>query len=59
MNMAIFVIAIAVVATLISTMLQFFMRGREVSPAIKRLLWATFTAGVAALIITFILIVTR
>jgi len=59
MNKAIFVIVIAIVATLISTMLQFFMRGREVSPAIRRLLWIILIAGVAALIITFILIVTR
>jgi len=59
MNKALFVIIIAIVATMTSIMIPIFMRGREVSTAVRRLLWIIFIAGVAALIITIILIVTR
>lgn len=59
MDKTIFVIIIAIVATLLSTMLPFFLRGREVSPAIRQFLIATFMVGVAALIITLVLVVIR
>jgi len=59
MNKALFVIIIAIVTTMITTMISIFVRGREVSTAVRRLLWIMFIAGVAALIITIILIVTR
>jgi len=54
-----FVILIAIIATLTSIMFQFFMRGREISPAMKRTIWGLFIAGVFALVITLGIIVTR
>jgi RsiW-degrading membrane proteinase PrsW (M82 family) len=57
MNKAIFVILIAIIGTLIPLMFQFYTRGREISPATQRLLWVTFIAGAAILIVTFILVI--
>ena len=50
MDKKLFVIAIAVVTSMISTLIQIFMQGRELNPKGKLLVWVTFLAGVAALI---------
>jgi hypothetical protein len=54
-----FVVAIPIAVILISTLLQFFLRGREASPGSKRLAWAIFVAGAAVLIIAGIAILNR
>jgi hypothetical protein len=59
MEKKILVVAIAIGTIVISTLLQLFMRNREVSPATKKLLWGSFAAGVAALIVLSIVILKR
>ena len=49
MDKKLFVIAIAV-GTMVITMLQIFMQGRELNPKVKLLVWGALLAGVAALI---------
>lgn len=56
MNKSIFVILIAIIATLISVFFQYYMRGREVTPALKRRLRFLFIAGVTTLVAALILI---
>ncbi len=50
MDKKLFVIAIAVGAVVLTTLLQVFMQGRDLNPKAKRLLWITLAAGVVALI---------
>lgn len=50
MNDTLFVIAIAVGAAVVSTLLAVFMQGRELTPKAKRALRVTLAAGVVALI---------
>ena len=52
------VIAIAIATIVITTLIQFFIRGRDLSPATRRLLWLSFAAGIVALIITSIVSLT-
>jgi hypothetical protein len=59
MNKAIYVILIAIIATLISTMIPLFLRDREVSPTLRRLLWISLVAGVGVLLVTLVLVVTN
>lgn len=49
MNKPLFVIAIAVGAVTLTTLLQVFLRGRELGPKARRMLWVTLGAGVIAL----------
>jgi hypothetical protein len=59
MNKGMLVIIIAIVATLISTLLQILMRGREISPTVQKSIWGVFLAGVSVLIITVIIMIAR
>jgi hypothetical protein len=54
MNKGLFVIFIAIFASTLSIVIQMFTRGREMSPALKRVTTGLFVAGV----IMFILMVT-
>jgi len=59
MDKKIFVVAIAIGTTLITTLLLIFMQGRDLSPSAKRLMWASLAAGVMALIAVAIVTLTR
>jgi hypothetical protein len=59
MNKALYVILIAIIATLISTMVPLFLRGRDVSPAFRRLLWISFLAGMGVLLVAVVLVFTN
>jgi hypothetical protein len=59
MEKKLFVVAIAIATILITTLLQFFMRDREVSPATKKMLWISFAAGVVLLIAVSLFALTR
>ncbi|MEQ9103488.1 MAG: hypothetical protein RIE53_02190 [Rhodothermales bacterium] len=50
MDKKLLVIAIAVGAMVITTLIQVFMQGREWTPKGKLLVWVTFLAGLAVLI---------
>ncbi len=54
-----FVILIAIIATLASIIIQFYMRDREITPALRRTIWGLFIAGVSVLIITVAVLITR
>jgi len=54
MNKGLFVIFIAIFASTLSIVIQIFMRGREMNPALKRITTGLFVAGV----IMFMLMVT-
>lgn len=56
MNTAIYIILVAVLATLLSTSMSLYVRDRQVSPVLRGFLWTTFVAGVTALVITIILL---
>ncbi|MBC8207480.1 MAG: hypothetical protein ISR84_03695 [Kiritimatiellales bacterium] len=53
------VVAIAIATILISTLLQLFMRDRKTTPATKKMLWASFVAGIVVLGAVSIVILTR
>jgi len=53
------VIAIAIGAVVVSTLLQVFIQGRNVDQKAKRLLWVSLVAGVVALIALFTIILSR
>jgi hypothetical protein len=59
MNKAIYVILIAIIATLVSTMVPLFLRDREVSPTLRRLLWVSFLAGMGVLLGALVLVFTN
>jgi hypothetical protein len=50
MDKHLFVIAVAIVAVLLTTWLQVAMRKRELGPERKRLLWVLLAGGVIALV---------
>ena len=54
-----FVIAVAILATLTSIIIQFYMKDREITPALRRTIWGLFIAGVSVLIITVAVLLTR
>jgi hypothetical protein len=59
MDKRILIVAIVVAAIAISTLLQLFIRNRDVSPATRKMLWVSFAAGVVALIAVSFVILTR
>ena len=59
MNKGMLVIIIAIVATLVSTLLQILVQGREISPVVQKSLWGIFLAGVSVLIITVVIMIAR
>ncbi len=50
MNQQMFVIAVAIVAVVLSTVLAMMAQRRELEPGKKRLLWLTLAVGVAVLV---------
>jgi hypothetical protein len=54
-----FVVFIAIGTAVISTLLQVFLQGRDLSPKSKRLLWISLAAGVVALIALAMVVLTR
>jgi hypothetical protein len=50
------IILIAIFTVVISMVIQYFMRDREMSPATKRLLRILFITGVATLILVLVFI---
>lgn len=59
MDKRILIVAVVIATIVISTLLQLFMRKRDVSPATRKMLWISFAGGVAALIAVFIVMLTR
>lgn len=56
MNKTTFVVFIAILATMLSLFWQNYMRGREVTPAMKRFFWVSLIVGVVALLGVLILV---
>ena len=56
MDKKLFIIAIVIGVSLISTFVSILMQPREVKPTAKRLLWVSLAAGVVALIAVSILV---
>jgi hypothetical protein len=59
MDKKLFVIVIAIVASLISTFVSILMQRRDLNPTTKRLLWISFAAGVVTLVAISMLVLSR
>ena len=59
MDKKLFVIAIAIGASLISTFVSILMQHRDLNPTAKRLLWVSLAAGVVALVAVSILVLSK
>ena len=59
MDKKLFVIAIAVGAVVVTTLLQLFMQGRDLNPKAKRLLWISLAAGIVGVIALFTIVMSR
>jgi hypothetical protein len=59
MNTAIFVILIAILATLLSLIFNHFLRDRAVSPSLKRFFGVALVGGIAVLLFTIMINITK
>ena len=53
------IIAMTIATVVISTLLQVWMQGRDVSPQARKLLWLTVAAGALALVAVAMVLLTR
>ncbi len=58
MNTTMFIIIIAIVASLVPIIFQYYTRDREMSPTTRRLMWGLFVVGVVVFIAALIVYLT-
>lgn len=59
MNTTFLIVILAMLTVLVTAVIQVSLRGRGVSPTVRRLLWGIVIAGIAVMVLAMVYVVIR